>query len=100
MRRLLASKVMEEAAELARAILADDKDAVIDEMADVREVMRLAHVPFGLVGDDEVRDAANKKTAEAGALTFKYIEREERDGYRVVDLGNGIIFEVKENGNG
>lgn len=92
--KLLASKIMEEAAELAQAIIQDDEHEVLAELADVREIMRLVTAAFGYV-DVNVRIAGTKKSEAAGPLVFQYIERPARVGYKVVDLGHGIVFEVK-----
>lgn len=93
--QLLASKLMAEAASLALALVDDDREQLASKLADAHEVLRLIRVPFEMTAAT-VNEAILDKKAKLGCLTLQYTTLPARKGYRVVNLGNGIVFEVAD----
>lgn len=65
-RNVLAAKIVEEANELAEAIRNDDIDAVIEELADVRDVWHAIYYDFDSINEFKYVDVAVKKEREKG----------------------------------
>ena len=71
----LAKKLVEEARELEEAIAAGDRDAAIEELADVDEVRRALIAAYAFTREEVEAERMNKLEARGGFEAKQFLER-------------------------